>query len=135
MIREAMMIHGKRCVAIEEKELRRLERLANREPPLPSFPAADAKGNRPALEYIQASIARDIIKERRALGLSQLQLAELAGLRQETLSRLESGKHSPTVRTVDKIDRALKRYARSGPKQRGKASDTHWRNRTANGKE
>ena len=80
-------------------------------------PPADAKGNRPALEYIQVSIARDIIKERRALGLSQSQLAELAGLRQETLSRLESGKHSPTVRTVEKIDRALKRYAKSKAKR------------------
>jgi transcriptional regulator with XRE-family HTH domain len=43
--------------------------------------------------------------------LSQERLAELAGLRQETLSRLESGKHSPTVRTVEKIDVALKQYA------------------------
>ena len=64
MIREMMTIHGKRCVAIEEAELRRLERLAGRESPLPPLPAADAKGNRPALEYIQVSIARDIIKER-----------------------------------------------------------------------
>ena len=71
------------------------------------------------MEYIQASIARDIIKERRALGMSQVQLAELAGLRQETLSRIESGKHSPTVRTVEKIDRALKRYAKSRNKRRG----------------
>ena len=108
MIREMMMIHGKRCVAIEETELRRLERLAERESPLPPLPPADAKGNRPALEYVQASIARDIVKERRSLGLSQVQLAELAGIRQETLSRLESGKHSPTVRTVEKIDQALK---------------------------
>jgi predicted transcriptional regulator len=82
---------------------------------------ADAKGNRPALEYIRASIARDIIKERKALGLSQIHLAELAGLRQETLSRLESGKHSPTVRTVEKIDQALKRYAKSMSKRRGTA--------------
>ena len=86
---------------------------------MPPLPPADAKGNRPALEYIQVSIARDILKERRSLGLSQLQLADLAGLRQETLSRLESGKHSPTVRTVEKIDRALKRYAKSGAKRRG----------------
>lgn len=113
MIRERMMIQGKRCVAIEEGELRRLERLARKQSPLPPLPPADEKGNRPALEYIQVSIARDIIKERRSLGLTQLQLAELAGLRQETLSRLESGKHSPTVRTIEKIDRALKRYAKS----------------------
>ena len=51
--------------------------------------------------------------------MSQVQLAELAGLRQETLSRIESGKHSPTVRTVEKIDRALKRYAKSRNKRRG----------------
>ncbi len=119
MIRETLMIRGKRCVAIEESELRKLERLAGRESPLPPLPPADAKGNRPALEYIQVSIARDILKERRSLGLSQLQLADLAGLRQETLSRLESGKHSPTVRTVEKIDQALKRYAKSRTKRRG----------------
>ncbi len=118
MIREAMTIRGKRCVAIEETELHRLERLAGREAPLPPLPPADAKGTRPALEYIQASIARDIVKERRALGVSQSQLAKLAGLRQETVSRLESGKHSPTVRTVEKIDQALKRCAKSGSKRR-----------------
>ncbi len=118
MIREAVMINGKRCVAIEETELRRLERLAGRQSPMPPLPPADAKGNRPALEYIQVSIARDIITERRSLGLTQLQLAELAGCRQETLSRLESGKHSPTVRTVEKIDQALKRYAKSRSKRR-----------------
>jgi len=57
----------------------------------------------------RASIARDIVLERRALGLTQEALAKLAGVRQETLYRLESGKHSPTVRTVEKIDRALKK--------------------------
>jgi ribosome-binding protein aMBF1 (putative translation factor) len=118
MIREAMVIRGKRCVAIEERELHRLERLAGREPQLPAFPPADAKGNRPALEYVQVSIARDIIRERRSLGLSQVQLAELAGLRQETVSRIESGKHSPTVRTVEKIDQALKRFSKSRTKRR-----------------
>ena len=122
MIRETVMVRGKRCVMIEETELRRLERQAGKaESPLPPLPAADAMGNRPALEYIQVSIARDIIRERRSLCLSQLRLAELAGLRQETVSRLESGKHSPTVRTVEKIDQALKRYAKSKGKRRGTA--------------
>ncbi len=114
MIRQVVKIRGKRFVMVEEVELKRLERLAAQaEFPLPALPPADAQGNRPALDYIRASIARDIIRERRALRLSQQRLAELAGLRQETLSRLESGKHSPTVRTVEKIDRALKRYTKS----------------------
>ncbi|MGD0382223.1 MAG: helix-turn-helix transcriptional regulator [Thermoguttaceae bacterium] len=95
-----------------------LERQASKmESSLPAYPPADKKGNLPALDYCRVSIARDIIKERQALGLTQEQLAKLAGLRQETLSRLESGKHSPTVRTVDKIDQALKRYAKSKRKQ------------------
>jgi predicted transcriptional regulator len=64
------------------------------------------------LDYIRASIARDIIRQRKALGLTQAELAALAGVREETLCRLESGKHSPTVRTVEKIDRALKQAAK-----------------------
>jgi transcriptional regulator with XRE-family HTH domain len=39
--------------------------------------------------------------------LSQAEVAKRAGIRQETVSRLESGKHAPTVRTVEKIDRVL----------------------------
>jgi ribosome-binding protein aMBF1 (putative translation factor) len=114
MIAQSITIEGKRFVVVPEADFRRLERLAStNEDRLPPLPPADAKGNRPALAYVRASIARDIIRERRALGLSQQQLAKLAGLRQETLSRLESGKHSPTVRTVEKIDRALKRYAKA----------------------
>ena len=81
-------------------------------PTLPALPNADQDGNLPALAYIQGSIARDLLRERTALGLTQQQLAKLAGVREETLSRLESGKHSPTVRTVEKIERALQEAKR-----------------------
>ena len=74
---------------------------------LPTFPPADEEGRRPALAFARVSIARSIIQERRAAGLTQEELARLAGVRQETICRLESGKHSPTVRTVAKIDRVL----------------------------
>ena len=80
------------------------------------LPSADASGTRPAVAFARASIARENAQERRRLGISQQALARLAGLRQETISRLESGKHSPTVRTVEKIDRALKRAAARQPK-------------------
>ena len=119
MIRQTVTVrNGKRFVMVEESRLRRLEELARlAESELPPLPAADAKGNRPALEYIRASIARDIIQERRALGLSQERLAKFAGIRQETLSRLESGKHSPTVRTVEKVERALQRFAQAAARK------------------
>jgi DNA-binding XRE family transcriptional regulator len=80
---------------------------------LPPWPEPDADGYVPAMEFVRVSIARDIIRERKALGLTQEQLAKLAGVRQETLCRLETGRHSPTVRTVEKIDKALVRAARS----------------------
>jgi ribosome-binding protein aMBF1 (putative translation factor) len=110
MLRQFVQRNGKRYALVEPAELRRLERLAaeaeKRE--LPPWPPADAQGNRPAIAFARVSIARKIVEQRRALGISQQELARLAGLRQETISRLESGKHSPTIRTVEKIDKALK---------------------------
>lgn len=107
--RQVKTVGGKRFVLIEERELRRLERLAAKAETvkLPEYPPADAKGNRPAVEFARTSIARSIIEARHAAGLTQEQLAKLAGVRQETLCRLETGKHSPTLRTVEKIDRAM----------------------------
>lgn len=122
MILQRLQIDGRRCVAIEEREYRRLARLARQaeDTSLPALPSADATGNVPALKYMRASIGRDVVKERKALGLSQEQLAALAGLRQETLSRLESGKHSPTVRTVEKIERALQQAQARASRSRGR---------------
>jgi transcriptional regulator with XRE-family HTH domain len=44
--------------------------------------------------------------------LSQRDLAARAGIRVETLCRIETGKHIPSVPTIDKLDRALKQAAR-----------------------
>jgi DNA-binding XRE family transcriptional regulator len=79
---------------------------------LPSLPRPDADGNVDAIAYARASIARDVIKERRAVGLSQLELARLAGVRQETISRIETGKQTVTRRTIGKIDKALLKATR-----------------------
>ena len=114
MFRPTVEIEGKRYVLVEETEFRRLETrkgTKRKDHGLPPLPPPDEEGNVPALEYVRATIARDIIRERKALGLTQGQLAKLAGVRQETLCRLETGRHSPTVRTVEKIDRALSRAA------------------------
>ena len=68
---------------------------------------AAARGEYPAVEYARTSLARKIIKARRAAGLSQAELARRAGIRPETLNRIEKGKTTPDVATIAKIDRAL----------------------------
>ena len=89
MIRQTVTIRGKRFVMVEETKLRQLEALARKaEGQSPPSLRPTPRGTGRRWSTVQASIARDIIKERRALGLSQARLAELAGLRQETLSRL-----------------------------------------------
>lgn len=74
---------------------------------MPLLPKPHRKGRFPALEYTLVSLARDVIRDRRAAGLTQQQLADRAGVRQETISRVESGKHLAAARTIDKIERAL----------------------------
>jgi ribosome-binding protein aMBF1 (putative translation factor) len=125
MAEQLVTIKGKRYVMVEARELRRLKRLAaqaegaGRPDAMPQYPPADKHGNRPAVEYARVSIARTIVEDRKAAGLSQQELARLAGVRQETISRLESGKHSPTVRTVEKIDRALQTAKRKAQAKKG----------------
>ena len=84
-----------------------------------TLPGLDENGYYPAQEAMAVSLARDIIRSRRRLGLTQLELAARAGIRPETLNRIEQGKHPPSPRTVDKIDLALKK-ADAKEKAKGK---------------
>ena len=79
----------------------------------PALPEPDSRGRVPAVEYIRASIARRLIRERTAAGLSQTQLARRAGIRQETVSRIESAKHTVSQRVMARIERAIERAMRS----------------------
>ena len=72
---------------------------------LPPLPEPDADGNFPAVEYARVSLARDIIRDRRAAELTQQELADRARTRQETISRIESGKYTASVKLIDRIDR------------------------------
>jgi DNA-binding XRE family transcriptional regulator len=91
---------------------------ANRNENLPPLPNPDKHGRFPALAYARASLARDLVRDRKGVGLSQQRLADLAGIRQETLSRIESGKHTATPATVDKIMRAIEAQRRRSKKAR-----------------
>jgi len=70
-------------------------------------------GRRPAAAFILASIAHEIVVDRNSAGLTQQELAKRAGIRQEAPSRIESGKHPPTLKTLKKIDRALGKDSRA----------------------
>ena len=119
---QTIQLQGKRFVVVEESYFRQLRRRAgeSEEAELPPLPPPDAEGRVAAIEYARASIARDIIQHRKSLGLSQERLAKLAGIRQETLSRIETAKHTPTVRVVRKIDRALKAAEKKRPRPKAK---------------
>jgi DNA-binding XRE family transcriptional regulator len=95
---------GKEFVILEKVEYDRLRAMTDLEPELPK---RDSKGNYPAAEALQVSLARKIIRRRRAAGLTQLELSQRAGIRPETLNRIEQGKHAPSIATVEKIERAL----------------------------
>jgi len=119
---QSLEVMGKRFVLLEEGEYERLCReareaanLADRD--LPPFPQPDKNGRLPALEYARVALARDLIRARKGVRLSQQRLALLAGIRQETISRLETGKHTASPRTVDKIMAAIEAQRRK--RQRG----------------
>lgn len=116
---ETVVLDGKPYVVLPRDEYDRLITLA-KAADLPPLPEPDADGTYPAVEYARASLARKIIRDRVAVGLNQQQLAERAGVAVEHLCRIERGKHTPTLGTIDKIDRALKRAAaeQAKPKSR-----------------
>jgi DNA-binding XRE family transcriptional regulator len=84
---------------------------------LPPLPLADERGNRPALAFADAAIARTIIRRRKRLGLSQVGLANLAGIRVEVLNRAERAVTIPSVRTLTKIERVLQHLERRSAKR------------------
>lgn len=55
------------------------------------------------------TLAQRIRQRRRAAGLTQVRLASTAGIRTETLNRIERGHTEPDFRTVRKLVVALKR--------------------------
>jgi DNA-binding XRE family transcriptional regulator len=114
MTTQTIQLDGKAYVIVEREQYERLAELAK----MPPLPKADAEGNYPAVEYARATLARDIMRDRLKAGLSQRELAKLAGIRAETLCRIETGRHTASVPTIEKIDRALKKALRQGGRRK-----------------
>lgn len=111
MIAQTIELQGKQYVVVEREEYDRLKTLA-KAGDLPPLPQPDEDGNYPAIEYARASLARKIIRDRVEVGLNQREIADLAGIRVETLCRIETGKYSPSISTIEKIDRAIAKARR-----------------------
>jgi DNA-binding XRE family transcriptional regulator len=105
MDKATISLDGREYVVIPRSDYDRLQGLAN----LPPYPKADKQGNMPAVEFGRASLARKIIRARVEAGLSQKDLAKRAGIRVETLCRIETGKHTASAPTLRKLERALGR--------------------------
>ncbi|NQU21940.1 MAG: helix-turn-helix transcriptional regulator [Candidatus Nealsonbacteria bacterium] len=69
----------------------------------PRDPAADEDGFAPGFDLDRASLAEKLARRRRATGLSQADLARRAGIRPETLNRIERGRSTPDFKTVRKL--------------------------------
>ena len=111
---QTLELGGKRYVIVPQDEFDSLTARANTAPAimdddLPPLPKPDKHGNRPAAEYMKVSIARRLIIARRKAGLTQGELAKRAGIRIETINRMEGAKHIPTDATLAKVEKVLKR--------------------------
>jgi DNA-binding XRE family transcriptional regulator len=100
-----MTMDGKTFVLVPQAEyLGLIERIE-----FPPLPAPNKKRNVDALTYMRASMGRKLIARRQAVGLTQKALAIAAGVRVETLNRVEKAKVTPDTATILKIDKALRR--------------------------
>lgn len=116
MISGILDIGGKRFVVLPEPDYAKL--VGRQREELPSLPGPNRDGTVDALPYSRASIARDIIRDRTALGLTQAELARRAGIRPETLNRIEKLKTASATRILERIDRALRAAEHSGVRGR-----------------
>jgi DNA-binding XRE family transcriptional regulator len=121
MIVQTLHLDKKAYVVLPRDEYDRLTTLA-KAAQWPALPEPDADGNYPAVEYARATIARGTIRDRVAAGISQRDLARRAGIAVETLCRIETGKHTPSLPMMEKIERALRGKRASAAKPRRQAS-------------
>lgn len=65
------------------------------------------RGNRAKIEK-SGAVGRQVRRLRHIKGMTQAQLARAAGILRPNLSRVESGKHRPSLETLERIAAALK---------------------------
>ncbi len=96
-------LDGIRYVIMRESAFDYLCERAGWKPAPPEDEAALADG----LALDRVSLAEKIVRRRKAAGLSQAGLARRAGVRAETLNRIERGRTTPDFATIRKLVEAM----------------------------
>jgi DNA-binding XRE family transcriptional regulator len=105
---QTLTVAGRKFALVPFEDYRQLLKGARPdEHGLPPLPRPLPGGNYSAPAFMRASLARDIIRRRRAAGLSQAELARRAGIQPAVLNRIENVKVDAETTTVDKIIAAL----------------------------
>ena len=104
MTAQMVKIEGKELVILSRSDF---DALMERAGVMPRLPKAAKDGSVPAVEFATVDIAREVVRRRIAAGMTQQALAKRVGVRPETISRLEAGKHIPQLETMERIDRVL----------------------------
>jgi DNA-binding XRE family transcriptional regulator len=114
MVAQTLTLAGKRFVILDEAEYKRLRQSADvtGDVEWPQLPDRLPGGNYPAVQALRAGLAQKLVKRRWSAGLTQAELARRAGIRPETLNRIEKAKVTADTTTVTKIVRTLERAER-----------------------
>ena len=91
-------LDGTRYVILRESLFTEICRRAGVEPDAPAEGPLEA-----SLDLDRVSLAQKLARRRRAVGLTQSELARRAGIRPETLNRIERGRTTPDFATIRKL--------------------------------
>jgi len=119
MVAGTMQLGGKRFGIVPEAEYDRLRQAAAvvGDVEIPELPPRLPSGNYPAVQAVRVGLARKLIKRRWAAHLTQAELARRAGVRAETINRIEKAKVSADTATVTKIVRVLEKAEREAARE------------------
>jgi DNA-binding XRE family transcriptional regulator len=119
MVAQTLRIAGKEFVIVNKADFDRLTRRAAviDDVTWPALPPAAADGTLPALKAGRALLARKLIRRRWAVGLTQAEVARRAGIRPESLNRIEKAKVTADTVTVAKIVRVLELAERAASRR------------------
>lgn len=106
---EVIELGGVRYAVVRESLLMNLCRWASVAPAGPRDHRMEARPDLQEMEHLDgATLAGRLVARRKGLGISQTAMAQRAGIRVETLNRIERGKVTPDFATIRKLVVALR---------------------------